>query len=137
VDVTSVVSDVALESARLPNVSQVGGNRDLWMQHRVELATILKPNIYVHAAVAANSNVAIRSIGARSSATKVPVVPAGKLSSMNSAATVGVPCCSLHFLVVLSHLRVASHASVPKTVAILKWHIVATEMRRAVQNAHF
>jgi hypothetical protein len=131
----SVVSDAALESAKQLNVNPVGGRLDLWTRRLLGLATTLKPSTYAHATVAVNSSVAIRSTDARSFVTRAPADHAGKLFSMNSAATAGALCCNLHCPAVPNHLRVASHASVARPVGILKCRTAATEMRRAVQNA--
>jgi hypothetical protein len=131
------VNDAVLENAKLLNANQIDAKQGLWMPHRAGRATISKLNIYVPAAAAVNSNAVIRSTAVRNYATKAPAVHAGKPSSMNLAVTAAGRYCSLPYPVEQSHLLVALLASVPKTVATLKWLTIATEMKRTALNARF
>lgn len=104
------------------------------MPRPVDPATTLRLNISALAVAVGNSSAVIRTIGVKSSAIKGLADRVEKLSSTNLAVTAAGLYFSLHFPVERSHPRVALPASVPKTVGTLRWHIIATGMRRVVQS---
>ncbi|MCJ1350703.1 MAG: FKBP12-associated protein [Icmadophila ericetorum] len=76
----------------------------------------------------------VETTHALSSAIKVLVEPAEKLSSTRSAATVDVPFSSRHCPVVLHHLLANTSVTDQRTVGILKYLTIVMGIKKFVQN---